>query len=371
MAPDGGRRIVEARTTPAELLSALGQAPASAETVQRAYNPDQPRVPAGNGTESGQWTGGEPVLGPCTDGATPPDAASDFAASGANRPIRIADASDDWARYLNPVTTADAAMANGGGASKPGAPVVLPNRQKIPTGDDPSKPQYLMSPTADLAPVAAAGRGVGSTCRTLQDSPDPQTGGGAFSYLGTNLQIYLGHGGNFDYQRQGHFLTGFVFFIEFVSVSNFNVGLFCQQAGLTLDETLQIAGTLAAIMSRNGNPGNPYSLADLQYKYMVLGYQTGASGAFDSPVPPRNAFRIITISKNMKSAAKFFACIILVLRAARSCFISYVCSTETLETITDPFPVWTFRSLIPVGILSEVATWPASSYPKPAPAGAI
>jgi len=243
-------------------------------------------VPAGNGTESGQWTGGEPVLGPSTDGATPPDAASDFAASGANRPIRIADASDNWARYLNAVTTADAAMANGGGASKPGAPVVLPNRQKIPTGDDPSKPQYLMSPTADLAPVAAAGRGVGSTYRTLQDSPDPQTGGGAFSYLGTNLQVYLGHGGNFDYQRQGHFLTGFVFFSEFVSVSNFNVGLFCQQAGLTLDETLQIAGTLAAIMSRNSNPSNPYSLADLQYKYMVLGYQTGASGAFDSPVPP-------------------------------------------------------------------------------------
>jgi hypothetical protein len=40
---------------PATILAALGAPPAPTD-LDRAYNPDQPRVPAGNGRPSGQWT---------------------------------------------------------------------------------------------------------------------------------------------------------------------------------------------------------------------------------------------------------------------------------------------------------------------------
>jgi len=55
--PDEGARrlssacgLLKGGTSPAELLSALGIDSASSESVDRAYNPDQPRVPVGNGT---------------------------------------------------------------------------------------------------------------------------------------------------------------------------------------------------------------------------------------------------------------------------------------------------------------------------------
>ena len=50
----------------------------------------------------------------------------------------------------------------------------------------------------------------------------------------------LAQWGNFDYQRQGNAITGGTHLPQFVHVSNFNVGLFCQQAGLSLDDTLQL-----------------------------------------------------------------------------------------------------------------------------------
>ena len=43
--------------SPRALLKALGLDGASLDA--RKFNPDQPRVPAGNGRESGRWTSGE------------------------------------------------------------------------------------------------------------------------------------------------------------------------------------------------------------------------------------------------------------------------------------------------------------------------
>ena len=50
--------LMKAGVPPRTILAAIGGAPAQAN-FERAYNPDQPRVPAGNGQESGQWTSGD------------------------------------------------------------------------------------------------------------------------------------------------------------------------------------------------------------------------------------------------------------------------------------------------------------------------
>ena len=49
--------LMKAGIPPATILAALGEMPPNA--VDRAYNPDQPRVPSGNGRPSGQWTSGD------------------------------------------------------------------------------------------------------------------------------------------------------------------------------------------------------------------------------------------------------------------------------------------------------------------------
>jgi hypothetical protein len=43
---------------PSELLKALGIGPTPRDALERVYNPDQPRVPAGNGRPSGRWKRG-------------------------------------------------------------------------------------------------------------------------------------------------------------------------------------------------------------------------------------------------------------------------------------------------------------------------
>jgi hypothetical protein len=50
--------LMKAGVPPRTILAALGGAPAQ-DDLDRAYNPDQPRVPAGNGRPSGQWTNGD------------------------------------------------------------------------------------------------------------------------------------------------------------------------------------------------------------------------------------------------------------------------------------------------------------------------
>jgi hypothetical protein len=56
--------------------------------------------------------------------------------------------------------------------------------------------------------------------------------------LMASLGIYVGHAA-FDYQRCGNYITGFVQLRPYKDVSNFDAGLFCQQAGLSLNETLR------------------------------------------------------------------------------------------------------------------------------------
>ena len=157
--------------------------------------------------------------------------------------------------------------------TSPGVEVRLPNGETIP--DDRSPTGNLMSPTGDLSPVAAAGRETGSTWLSLRNNPDGAAG--AKLYLLASLAANLGHGGKFDYQRRGSHFTGFTQLRQFRDVSNVNVGMFCQQAGLTHDETLTYSGFFARHFSGNAAPEQPYGL-DLQTaRFINVGFDLGRS----------------------------------------------------------------------------------------------
>jgi hypothetical protein len=154
--------------------------------------------------------------------------------------------------------------------------VVLPDGQTVP---DPYTGSYIKSPVANLAPVAVAGRQVGHTFQTMLHNPATLAGAG--TYLAASLGIYLGHGGRFDYQRQGNHITGFTQLPQFRDVSNFNVGLFCQQAGLSIDETLRIAGGYANLFSNNAKTAQSYGLEQRTRSLIELGFNVSACGIFD------------------------------------------------------------------------------------------
>ena len=159
----------------------------------------------------------------------------------------------------------------------PGVPIILPDGSSAGGVEAGS---LLMSPTADLGPVAAAGRRVRATYLSLLKNPDTKVG--ALGFLYASLLTNVGQGGRFDFQRQGGYLSEFKQYRQFREVSNFNVGLFCQQAGLTLEETFAAAGMYARMFSSNASPDNPWGL-DPRNKIMTeSGYSIGASGMFEA-----------------------------------------------------------------------------------------
>ncbi len=156
----------------------------------------------------------------------------------------------------------------------PGVVVVLPDGSTIA---DPQSPTgKLMAPVADLNAVAEAGRETRERFRALGVSPIA-----ARLYLAAALGLNVGQAGTFDYQRRGNRITGYTHLQQFEKVSNLNVGLFAQQAGLSLDEVLDIAGTFARNFSSNTDPSQPHGLSATQFKFITRGYQLGESGIFD------------------------------------------------------------------------------------------
>jgi RHS repeat-associated protein len=153
----------------------------------------------------------------------------------------------------------------------PGVPVVLPNGSNVPDSHSPTG--KLMSPVANLSPVAAAGS------KTLDHylallAVDRTV---AEAYLMASLGKNVGTGGTFDYQRSGNVITGFKQLPQFRDVSNFNVGLFAQKAGLSLGRTLTIAGRCANLFSSNANSKQPYGLAPRTAEFIRRGYSAGAT----------------------------------------------------------------------------------------------
>jgi hypothetical protein len=111
----------------------------------------------------------------------------------------------------------------------------------------------------------------------------PDGGAAALPYLATMLGVNVGQGGNYDYQRRGNGISGYTHLPQFANVSNVNVGLLAQQAGLTLEETLWIAGRFACNFSNNSDESQPYCLNPAQLRYIKKGYEIGQSGVFGRP----------------------------------------------------------------------------------------
>jgi RHS repeat-associated protein len=155
----------------------------------------------------------------------------------------------------------------------PGVPVKLPNGNTVP---DPHSPTgVMMAPTSSLSDVAAAGKKAGQDAQRL----DSQSVGGVV--FNVELGRAVGTGGQFDDQRMGSqsdvITGGFMQLPQFRDVSNFNVGLFSQQAGMTLDQTLQTAGDFAKQFSSNYSPNSPYGLAPQTAEFIRNGWQAGAT----------------------------------------------------------------------------------------------
>ena len=159
-----------------------------------------------------------------------------------------------------------------------GLPVVLPNGQMIV---DPYTGGNVMSPLPSLSDVAEAGRNTGFSYSQLLGSYADDFGpSSSASWLLGMLGTDLGHAGTYDYQRSGSLLDGYTQYPQFRDVSNVNVGLYCQQVGLTLGETLAIAGSFADFFASNASPSQPYGLDPRTAYFIQTGFGLGASGVF-------------------------------------------------------------------------------------------
>lgn len=172
----------------------------------------------------------------------------------------------------------------------PGQIVVLPDGSRIPdTGSRTRSPTgYVMSPRDNLAEVAAAGRRAAQDLRVQLQHPGSSRDA-AIGFMWRNF-LSVGTGGKYDYQREGHqflgHLTGFTQLRQFHPIANINVGLFSQQAGMTLEETLRAAGRYAELFSSNYHPNEPYGLDPRTAHYIEEGFRIGETGMFDRPGLP-------------------------------------------------------------------------------------
>ena len=104
--------LLDAGARPSDILSAVAEHELSKLVRSKGYDPDQLRVPAGSGHASGQWTSGgaDDSSDPGSPARTDAQNESDSATS---LPVQIADASSDWAHYLNPIPSTQAAERDG------------------------------------------------------------------------------------------------------------------------------------------------------------------------------------------------------------------------------------------------------------------
>lgn len=163
-----------------------------------------------------------------------------------------------------------------------GHPVMLPNGSSV--DDSTTDKGVMMSPVADLRPVAEAGRRARKQVEEMLRNPE--TAAGASPYLYAAAGMNVGQGGVFDYQREGNHAQGFVQYPHFRNVSNFNVGLFAHQAGMSLEETLRISGAFSRLFGRT-DTAQPYALQKQTADFIKKGFEASASGVYDEPAVRR------------------------------------------------------------------------------------
>lgn len=207
----GDQLLVEG-LTPRELMKAGGLDPASLDFLKAGYNPDQPRVPAGN-PDGGQWT--------ATGDDKSPDSAGEASVPGVTR----IDPNIEFVSYTPVHGLPDDAVV-----------VTTPDGKTI--ADPDSKTKKLMAPPrADYREVYAAGRAI-ARLSLLSQIPA--------------IRSAVGQGGTYDYQRDP--VTGF-FHDAYTNASNYAVGVFMAGAGHSLYATEITAESYAFLFSSNfGSP---------------------------------------------------------------------------------------------------------------------
>jgi hypothetical protein len=175
-----------------------------------------------------------------------------------------------------------------------GSIVVLPDGSLIedPFPDRRNHTGYVMAPVDNLEEVAEAGRRDGMDYRATQDLPIPGADEQGEASRIMSLFGNVGTGGRYDTQRGSRssqimalLRNDFIQHRQFRPIANINVGLYGQQFGLTLEQTLGIAGIWARIASSNTDPNAPQKL-DARTEYFIRkGYEIGAKGLFDSKQP--------------------------------------------------------------------------------------
>ncbi len=166
-----------------------------------------------------------------------------------------------------------------------GRVVRLPDGSRVPDSYSPTRD--LMSPVEDLRQVAAAGRSAGrnglSGLVTILAPGTTTLSPAIVEQVYEQTRAAIAQGGEFDYQRKAAVgeKSGFVQLRQFRNVSNFNVGLFMQQAGAPLWVTLLIAGVYAWRNSSNYAPDERYGLERQTREFIEHGYAAGKSGVFD------------------------------------------------------------------------------------------
>jgi hypothetical protein len=139
---------------------------------------------------------------------------------------------------------------------------------------------FVIAPVDDLNDVAAAGQRDGQRFRELKKSK--WTYNQADAFFIAQFMANVGTGGRFDHQRSGNFLLGFEQLRHFRPIANVNVGLYCQQFRLSLEDTLKLAGLYASWFSSNPDPKRPSGLDEQTEHFIREGYRIGQTGMFST-----------------------------------------------------------------------------------------
>jgi hypothetical protein len=208
-------QLLDAGLTPRELARELGLPPMQPQISK--YDDNQPRVPAGNGRESGRWTSGA-----ASSGSTPTEGTSAAATAGG----------------VNIVSD-------------------LPKDAVVVTRPDPKSPtgKLMAPPRANFQEVYAAGEKIASWPKLQQ-----------LDQAKAALQQF----GTYDFQRDKATNS---FYDEYVPAANYAVGVYMARAGYNLEATYVIAQGYAMF-----NSSNWYKYWSRGRPWIETGWEDGRAG---------------------------------------------------------------------------------------------
>jgi hypothetical protein len=215
-----GDNLLAGGVSSRELIKACGINPTALDLFKSGYDPNQPRVPAGN-PDGGEWT---------TESVSP-------VASAHSKP-------QVQSKNYTPVY----------GLPHDAVVVSPPHGKPIP--DKESKTKSLMAPpSADFRAVYAAGQAIGSLPPFQQ-----------YPHAGADI----GQGGTYDFQRD---VPNLKFYHAYTNSANYAVGVYMAGAGYALSVTLLLAKYYAWEHSAN------YNVQDRE-KWITRGWEDGNAGVW-------------------------------------------------------------------------------------------